>query len=84
MEKAREFYEQEMGRDSGQPLSQSELARRLTDGFPLPQSHISRMQDAVHYLLPIPTLLYAGSAGIRWNGSRCCARPANAPGSGMP
>ncbi|HEJ1401101.1 TPA: ParB family protein [Pseudomonas aeruginosa] len=62
VEKAREFYEQEMGRDSGQPLSQSELARRLTaDGFPLPQSHISRMQDAVHYLLPaIPTLLYGG------------------------
>jgi hypothetical protein len=58
VEKAREFYEQE----SGQPLSQSELARRLTaDGFPLPQSHISRMQDAVHYLLPaIPTLLYGG------------------------
>ena len=62
VEKAREFYEQEMGRDSGQPLSQSELARRLTaDGFPLPQSHISRMQDAVHHLLPaIPTLLYGG------------------------
>lgn len=62
VEKAREFYEQEMGRDSGQPLSQSELARRLTaDGFPLPQSHISRMQDAVHYLLPaISTLLYGG------------------------
>ncbi len=39
-----------------------ELARRLTaDGFPLPQSHISRMRDAVHYLLPaIPTLLYGG------------------------
>ena len=62
VEKAREFYEQEMGRDSGQSLSQSELARRLTaDGFPLPQSHISRMQDAVHYLLPaIPNLLYGG------------------------
>jgi ParB family protein of integrating conjugative element (PFGI_1 class) len=58
VEKAREFYEQE----GGQALSQSELARRLTaDGFPLPQSHISRMQDAVHYLLPaIPTLLYGG------------------------
>src|SRR5574337_638586 len=58
VEKAREFYEQE----SGQALSQSELARRLTaDGFPLPQSHISRMQDAVHYLLPaIPALLYGG------------------------
>jgi ParB family protein of integrating conjugative element (PFGI_1 class) len=58
VEKAREFYEQE----SGQALSQSELARRLSaDGLPLPQSHISRMQDAVHYLLPaIPNLLYGG------------------------
>lgn len=58
VEKAREFYEQE----GGQALSQSELARRLTsDGFPIPQSHISRMQDAVHYLLPaIPNLLYGG------------------------
>ena len=58
VEKAREFYEQE----SGQALSQSELVRRLAaDGFPVPQSHISRMQDAVHYLLPaIPNLLYRG------------------------
>jgi ParB family protein of integrating conjugative element (PFGI_1 class) len=58
IEKAREFYEQE----SGQALSQSELARRLTaDGYPVPQSHISRMNDAVRYLLPaIPTLLYGG------------------------
>lgn len=62
VEKASEFYEQETGRGSGQPLSQSELARRLSaDGFPLPQSHISRMQDAVRYLLPaIPNLLYGG------------------------
>ena len=58
VEKAREFYE----RESGQPLSQSELARRLSaDGYPVPQSHISRMNDAVRYLLPaIPTLLYGG------------------------
>ncbi|WP_241286822.1 ParB family protein [Pseudomonas aeruginosa] len=58
IEKAREFYEQE----SGQALSQSELARRLTaDGYPVPQSHISRMADAVRYLLPaIPNLLYGG------------------------
>ncbi len=58
VEKAREFYEQE----TGQALSQSELARRLSaDGFPVPQSHISRMGDAVRYLLPaIPTLLYGG------------------------
>ncbi|CAM8819838.1 ParB family protein [Burkholderia pseudomallei] len=58
VEKARELYEQE----SGTPLSQSELARRLTgDGYPTPQPHISRMQDAVRHLLPaIPTLLYGG------------------------
>ncbi|KCV37434.1 ParB family protein [Bordetella bronchiseptica] len=58
IEKAREFYEQE----SGAALSQSELARRLgADGFPVQQSHISRMNDAVRYLLPaIPTVLYGG------------------------
>ncbi|HBO6004914.1 TPA: ParB N-terminal domain-containing protein [Pseudomonas aeruginosa] len=58
VEKAREFYEQE----SGSTLSQSELARRLAaDGFPVQQSHISRMADAVRYLLPaIPTVLYGG------------------------
>ncbi len=58
VEKAREFYEQE----SGAALSQSELARRLAaDGFPVQQSHISRMNDAVRYLLPaIPTVLYGG------------------------
>lgn len=58
VEKAREFYEAE----SGTTLSQSELARRLAaDGFPVQQSHISRMADAVRYLLPaIPTVLYGG------------------------
>lgn len=58
VEKARELYEQE----SGKPLSQSELARRLsTDGYPIQQSHISRMQDTVRYLLPtIPNVLYNG------------------------
>lgn len=58
VEKAREFYEQE----SGAALNQSELARRLAaDGYPVQQSHISRMSDAVRYLLPaIPTVLYAG------------------------
>lgn len=58
IEKAREFYEQE----SGAALSQSELARRLAaDGFPVQQSHVSRMNDAVRYLLPaIPTVLYGG------------------------
>ncbi len=58
VEKARELYEIE----SGETLSQTELARRLTaDGYPVPQPHISRMQDAVTYLLPaIPTVLYGG------------------------
>ncbi len=58
VEKARGFYEQE----GGAALSQSELARRLAaDGYPVQQSHISRMSDAVRYLLPaIPTVLYAG------------------------
>ncbi len=58
VEKARGFYEE----DSGAALSQSELARRLAaDGYPVQQSHISRMSDAVRYLLPaIPTVLYAG------------------------
>jgi len=58
VEKARELYELE----SGKPLSQSELARRLSaDGYPIQQSHISRMQDTVRYLLPtIPNVLYNG------------------------
>jgi len=58
VERARELYEQE----TDKPLSQSELARRLNaDGYPVPQPHISRMSDAVRYLLPaIPTVLYAG------------------------
>ncbi len=58
VEKARELYEQEVGH----PLTQAELARRLTaDGFPIQQPHISRMRDAVQYLLPaIPNLLYGG------------------------
>jgi ParB family protein of integrating conjugative element (PFGI_1 class) len=58
VEKARELYEQE----SGGSLTQSELAQRLTeDGYPITQPHVSRMQDAVRYLLPaIPSILYAG------------------------
>ncbi len=58
VERARELYEQE----SQAPLSQSELARRLSaDGFPVQQSHISRMRDAIQHLLPaIPTVLYGG------------------------
>ncbi|MBV2205773.1 MAG: ParB family protein [Pseudomonas sp.] len=58
IEKASELYEQEVGK----PLSQSELARRLSaDGYPIQQSHISRMRDTVRYLLPaIPSVLYNG------------------------
>lgn len=58
VEKARELYEQE----GGKSLTQSELARRLTaDGYPVQQSHISRMQETVRYLLPaIPNVLYGG------------------------
>lgn len=58
IEKACELYEAETGR----ALSQSELSRRLAaDGYPVPQPHISRMREAVTYLLPaIPTLLYGG------------------------
>ena len=43
-------------------LSQRELARRLAaGGYPISQSHISRMFDTLEHLLPaIPQTLYAG------------------------
>ncbi|MDF5890267.1 ParB family protein [Pseudomonas syringae pv. syringae] len=43
-------------------LSQRELAKRLAaGGYPISQSHISRMLDTLEYLLPaIPQTLYAG------------------------
>lgn len=46
----------------GAPLSQRELARRLTaGGYPVSQPHISRMLDTLEHLLPaIPQTLYAG------------------------
>ncbi|WP_420234877.1 ParB family protein [Pseudomonas sp. ABY48] len=46
----------------GATLSQRELARRLAaGGYPISQSHISRMLDTLEYLLPaIPQTLYAG------------------------
>ncbi|MGN7934056.1 chromosome partitioning protein ParB [Pseudomonas mediterranea] len=46
----------------GATLSQRELARRLAaGGYPISQSHISRMFDTLEYLLPaIPQTLYAG------------------------
>ena len=56
--KLRELYEEA----DGKPLSQSELARRMrSDGYAVPQPHISRMQEAIRYLLPaIPNILYGG------------------------
>lgn len=58
VEKARELYELE----SGKPLTQTELARHLhADGYPISQPYISRMQEAMRYLLPcIPNVLYQG------------------------
>lgn len=58
VDQARDLYEQEVGR----PLSQRELAARLSaDGYPVTQSHLSRMHDTIQYLLPaIPNLLYGG------------------------
>ncbi|MCM2446268.1 ParB N-terminal domain-containing protein [Rahnella sp. CG8] len=58
VERARELYEQE----TGKTVSQSELSRLLrADGYPVSQPRISRMQEAIQYLLPaIPTVLYAG------------------------
>lgn len=46
----------------GPPLSQNELARRLTaGGYPISQPHVSRMLDSLAHLLPaIPQTLYAG------------------------
>ncbi|QYN03669.1 ParB family protein [Pseudomonas protegens] len=46
----------------GPGLSQREVARRLAaGGYPISQSHISRMQDTLEHLLPaIPQTLYAG------------------------
>lgn len=46
----------------GSVLSQRELARRLAaGGYPISQSHISRMLDTLEHLLPaIPQILYAG------------------------
>ncbi|MDR3352470.1 MAG: hypothetical protein LBO00_05600 [Zoogloeaceae bacterium] len=58
VEKARELYEAK----DGKPISQAELARRLkAAGYPVLQPHISRMREAVEYLLPaIPNVLYGG------------------------
>ena len=51
-----------MFESDGAALSQRELARRLAaGGYPISQSHISRMLDTLEHLLPaIPQTLYAG------------------------
>ena len=58
VEKLRELYSGE----SGEALTQKELSERLRqDGYPIGQSHISRMQDAIRHLLPsMPKILYGG------------------------
>ncbi|MEW9678423.1 ParB family protein [Pseudomonas sp. TE50-2] len=52
----------DMLQEPGEALSQRELATRLSKGgYPVSQSHISRMFDALEFLLPsIPQVLYAG------------------------
>ncbi|WP_032609084.1 ParB family protein [Pseudomonas syringae] len=58
IENAKTIYEQE----TGEPISQRELAKRLkADGYPVSQSHISKMQETIRCLLPvIPAALYSG------------------------
>ncbi len=53
---------QDMLQKPGAPLSQRELSIRLSKGgYPISQSHISRMFDTLEHLLPvIPQVLYAG------------------------
>lgn len=62
VQQAQQLYEELEPEELCQPMSQSELARRLkADGYPVTQPHISRMQEAVAYLLPvIPNTLFAG------------------------
>lgn len=53
---------QDMFQHEDAHLTQRELATRLSEGgYPISQSHISRMFDALEHLLPvIPQVLYAG------------------------
>ncbi|MCL1861722.1 MAG: hypothetical protein FWG52_09360 [Proteobacteria bacterium] len=62
VQKAQQLYEELEPGQPAQPMSQSELARRLkADGYPVTQPHISRMREAIAFLLPaIPNTLYAG------------------------
>lgn len=56
--KAKEIYEQGMA----EKLSQRQLAQKLSaDGYPVSQTQVSQMQEAVSYLLAvIPNVLYGG------------------------
>ncbi len=58
VDKAKVLYEAE----AGESISQRELARRLAaDGYPVSQSHISKMLETIRHLLPAaPNLLYSG------------------------
>ncbi|CAB5597759.1 integrating conjugative element, PFGI_1 class, ParB family protein [Pseudomonas aeruginosa] len=81
VKKAKVLYEQESG---GENISQRELARRLkADGYPVSQSHISKMLDTVEVLLPaVPVMLYSGLGkpqiekllSLRKSASSCWAR----------
>lgn len=81
VKKAKVLYVQESG---GENISQRELARRLkADGYPVSQSHISKMLDTVEFLLPaIPVMLYSGLGkpqiekllSLRKSASSCWAR----------
>lgn len=56
--KAKEIYEQ----GAAETLSQRQLAQKLSaDGYPVSQTQVSQMQEAVSYLLAvIPNVLYGG------------------------
>ncbi|MBI6907123.1 ParB family protein [Pseudomonas palleroniana] len=90
VDKARALYEEE----AGGSISQSELSRRLkADGYPISQPHISRMQDAIRYLLPvIPAMLYSGLGfdrvikllGLRKTALQCWERNYQQQGNELP
>ncbi|MGX5011176.1 ParB family protein [Enterobacter asburiae] len=58
VQQLRELYQQ----TAEETFSQRELAKRLTqEGYPISQSHISKMEQTIVWLLPcIPDMLYAG------------------------
>ncbi|MGP0172722.1 ParB family protein [Pseudomonas sp. NCHU5208] len=57
---AKALYQEQ---DDGKDISQRELARRLkADGYPIDQSHLSRMEQTLQHLFPyIPSILWAGA-----------------------